>query len=296
MTFESDGPLGKAPNFSVGASDNVLLVVSGAGFVFLAITVYSIVLTKLKSREEIEEEEKDLNYDERLAAADVSTLNRAQRRARARHIMKQQRRIAPATNAGGENGEDNEEIHPHLPANETHHLSRRERQKAAKAAEREARRLFEDERRQQQQEAQKLAQREKKERERRTRQREEVERKARLEKREAEEIEAYEKWKTFLSSPDGSTVLTVKEWMEELSINRTCRLAMLSKRFRVPQQDVELRIEALLASSRITGICEEGTFTYISLNEMSLLSSWIQTRDVSSLEEIKIKLEEIIKN
>ena len=33
-----------------------------------------------------------------------------------------------------------------------------------------------------------------------------------------------------------------------------------------------------------------------TLNEMSLLSSWIQTRDVSSLEEIKIKLEEIIKN
>ena len=59
----------------------LVLVVSFGGFIFLAFTVYSIVLTKLKSRKEIEEEEQELNYEERLVAADVSTLNRAQRRA-----------------------------------------------------------------------------------------------------------------------------------------------------------------------------------------------------------------------
>ena len=200
MTATNEEPLGPVPDVSVGFSDSVLLIVSIIGSIFLAYTVHSIVYTKLKSAEEIEEEE--LTYDEQLIHADVSTLNRAQRRARARQIMKQQRRITPAaTLADVDDNNMIEDENPFEPITAAH-LSRKERQKAAKSAEKEERKLFEDERRREQQEAQKIAQKEKQERETRMMQQAEADRKARQERREAEEKAAYQKWKTFLSSPN----------------------------------------------------------------------------------------------
>ena len=68
--------------------------------------IYTVVLLKLKNRVELganEEELEEKKYEEQLTAADVSTLSRAQRRARARQIMKQQRRAAPG---GVEPGQD----------------------------------------------------------------------------------------------------------------------------------------------------------------------------------------------
>jgi hypothetical protein len=46
----------------VGVSDAILLFVSAIGFVMLAVTIYSIVLTRFKSAHEIEQEERELNY------------------------------------------------------------------------------------------------------------------------------------------------------------------------------------------------------------------------------------------
>jgi hypothetical protein len=290
MTAENEGPLGKAPDFSVGVSDTVLLLVSGAGFVFLAVTVYSIVLAKLKSSEEIEEEEKD--YDANLANADVSTLNRAQRRARARHIMKQQRRITPAGGALGENGDidDNNQVQE----NDASHLSRKDRQKAAKSAEKEERRLYENERQQQQQEAQKLAQQEKKERGRLMTEKTDEERQARYEQRMAEEMADYEKWRTFLASPDGSNVLAVKEWIAELQKSRLVYVKKLAERFDISRETVKERIQHMLASSRVTGIQDGDRFIYLSMQEMTDVASFLQARDKTSLEQIVEKIEEII--
>ena len=77
-------------DISVGFSDVALLTVSGNGFIVLAVTAYSILITRLKSTKEIQErEEEDLNYEGRLVNADVSTVNRAQRLARANDVMKQ---------------------------------------------------------------------------------------------------------------------------------------------------------------------------------------------------------------
>ena len=74
-----------------------------------------------------------------MANADVLTLNRAQRQPRARHIMKQQQQIiAPSTTAGknacgkNEKKDHEESLQPVNPL--LQHLSRKERQKAAKAA------------------------------------------------------------------------------------------------------------------------------------------------------------------
>jgi hypothetical protein len=297
MTVKNAGPFGKAPEINVGVSDAILLVVSGIGFVMLAVTMYSIIITKLKTTKEIEEEEGELNYDERLANADVSTLNRAQRRARARHIMKQQRRIAPSTTAGenahGENegeGQDHDEADPSL-----RHLSRKERQKVAKAAEKEERALFEEDRRRQHIEAQEAAQREKKERERLMGERAEEERRARQEQRQAEEMTAYEHWKTFLASPDGTTALSVKEWVKELEKTRTVLFDNLAERFQIPREDVVSRIQELLASSRITGLMEaDSRFIYISKEEMSSIASFIQTQDKVFLQQVVEKTEKII--
>ena len=56
--------------------------------------------------EEVAETEgSKLTYDERLVHANVSTLNCAQQRAQAQHIMKEQQCIALFPTAGGEGGD-----------------------------------------------------------------------------------------------------------------------------------------------------------------------------------------------
>eukprot|EP00980_Cylindrotheca_fusiformis_P008562 scaffold1820_cov129-Cylindrotheca_fusiformis.AAC.3 len=292
MTSNSDGPLGNAPDIGVGASDAALLIVSGAGFIFLAVTIYSIVLTKLKSSAEIEEEERELDYNEELANADVSTLTRAQRRARARHIMKQQRRITPVPGAPGAPEEiaENEQAQ----VNEKSQLSRKERQKAAKAAEKEERRLYENERRQEQQEAQRIAQKEKKEREKRMMQKADEERLARYEQRMKEEMENYERWRTFLASKDGRMKLTVKEWIAELRASKVVSVDKLAARFGSAENEVERRIQELLDSSRLTGILDGGKFIYLSIQEMVDIASFLQSRDTTTLEQVQNKIQEYI--
>lgn len=292
MTIENGGHPGKALDISVGASDKVLLLVSGAGFVFLAVTIYSILLTKLKSSKEIDEEEKDLNYDEKLANADVSTLNRAQRRARARHIMKQQRRIAPAVplQMGNGNFDDNAEV----AENENSQLSRKERQKAAKAAEKEERRLYENERRKQQEQAQRLAQAEKKERQKRMLEKEDEERQARCEQRVADETKEYESWRTFLVSEDRSNLLTVNEWIAELRESRLVYVNEMAGRFGLPRDQVESRIQHMLDSSRLMGILAGDRFIYVSTQEMNDIASFLQSRDKTTVKQVQEKVEAIV--
>lgn len=296
MPKGNDEPFGKAPEISVGVSDAVLLLVSGIGFVLLSVTMYSIIIARLKSREEIEEEEKDLKYEDKLANADVATLNRAQRRARAKHIMKQQRRIAPNRAIENEDGENHDEPIQNLDPS-IRHLSRKERQKAAKAAEKEERTLFEEERRRQHQEALEEAQREKKERERRLAEKAEVERRVRKEQRQSEELAAYEDWKRFLASPDLSKSLTVREWVKELENDRMVHVNQLAERFQVSTAEVVSRIQELVASFRVTGVLEaDGRFIYVSKEEMSSIASFVKTQDKVSLLQLADQISLIISN
>ena len=222
---ENDGPLGMAPDISIGASDAVLLTVSVAGFCVLAWTVYSIILTKVKSARELqkEAEEREISYDERLAQADVSTLNRAQRRARARHIMKQQRAAAAAPNhvhpmAMEVDGDEHQQQHLLLEQQQrhdedippfqdgSHHataqhlLSRKERQKAAKQVELQERRLLEEDRQKDQRKSQEAATSKRKEKERILALQVEQDRKERQEQRQADELARYRAWKIFLEN------------------------------------------------------------------------------------------------
>jgi hypothetical protein len=279
------GPFENVPDISVGFSDVALLIVSGIGFIVLAVTAYSIVITRLKSTKEIqEEEEEDLNYEDRLANADVSTLNRAQRRARANYLMKQKRKAPGVPGAENEDGqpqveEEDDDQDPSL-----RHLSREERKKAAKVAEKEERRLNEEERSRQQHEAQEAAQQEKRERLKQEAKRAEEERRLRLEQKEVQELEAYDRWKTFLQSEDLS--LSVLEWIKELQKNRTVRVDDIAGRFDVLSSEVMVRIQELLDSARLTGVLEsDGRFVYISQEELLSISSVIQGKEKISLQQ-----------
>ncbi|KAL3903581.1 MAG: hypothetical protein SGILL_010390 [Bacillariaceae sp.] len=303
---KNDGPLGKAPDISVGASDKVLLGVSIVGFAVMAYTVYSIILTKVKSSKEIEDEEKNVSFEDRLAQADVSTLTRAQRRARARHIAKQQRRVPTGIEGlgamdGEEGARDPQNPQPEeqeVPPMEdgTHHagtlrhLSRKERQKAAKEIELKERKLLEDQRRKEQLEAQEGARLKKKAKERQQAKQADEGRKRRQEQREADELTAYYKWRTFLPPPcmDGggpsepATIsITVKEWNGELQKERNVAIASLSKRFGVSDQVVEHRIHELLEEDRVAGFLDNvnGNFVHLSPNDMAELASFVESQD-----------------
>jgi hypothetical protein len=336
----NDGPFGKAPNINVGVSDAVLLFVSSIGFIMLAGTMYSIILTRLKSAKEIEQMEQDLDYIQQLANADVTTLNRAQRRARARHIMKQQRRIAPAPTVaapgnpaaaaeieGDENGDDNDNRNNNallairgLQDNDGEedddneeddddgqdqslhrHLSRKERQKAAKAAEKEERRLFEGDRQKQQRAAQETAQREKKLREQRQAELAEDQRRLRLEQKKVQEQTEFEKWKVFLASVDGTRSVLVADWISQLEKvsgvkNRTVQLSSLANEYDLPVTTVQQRIQELVDVGRVNGIFEADRqmFIYVTQGELWDMAKVIQGKDQVTLQYISMLATELM--
>ena len=319
---KNDGPLGKVQdnNMSIGASDAVLLAVSFAGFCMLAWSMYSIVLAKLKTAEELrqEAEEREISYDERLAKADVSTLNRAQRRARAKHIMKQQRRLAGADGemiddplhqeqqlvAPQQQQQHQQQQHDeHVPAfhgdshhaNTQHLLSRKERQKAAKQVELQERKLLEEDRRNEQKKAQEAAKARRKTKELHKTLQMERERKERREQQEADELANYRAWKIFLENEksirnnhdengDGqnqSNAITVQDWIGELKENRIVYLSDLADRFEVDESAVHDRIQELLDTSRLCGILEKDDSDDESSNYARFL--YISANEMSEL-------------
>ena len=265
-TGPGGGPFGDTAGNSidsigVGFSDAALLVVSIVGFCCLAVTIYSIVILRLQTREEFQKQllrdentGEALSYEERLARADVATLSRAERRARARTIMKQKRRVTPAAQqpaaqqeqqhqeegAGDDEGqegqrmlllqnerqqqdnhddggdaEEDDDDHSLLLRN-PQHASRKERQRRAKLVEKEERRVHVQERRRLQEQAQQAAQREKKERERLHARRIEEERKLQKQQYDAQEQQRQAAWNTFLSSP--KRTLPVQEWIDGMEL------------------------------------------------------------------------------
>jgi DDRGK domain len=307
---KNDGPLGKAPDIAVGASDRLLLGVSFLGFGVMAYLVYNMVLRQVKSARQMrdEERERQTTFEEKLTRADVSTLNRAQRRARARLIAKQQRRIATGQDAfmmmmddddntiidDGDQDQmlEEEDIPPFQ--EDTHHttslrhLSRKERQKAARQIELQERKVLEEERRKEQEELQKEERLKKRERERQKASQMEEERKKRQEQRAAQEMTAYHSWRIFLPRPKAGAVdekdlpkgcITVKNWKEELYKDPVVKISELSRRFWVSKQVVRERISELLETDRITGVLETDRFVFLSKDKLVALSDSLKQKD-----------------
>jgi hypothetical protein len=289
----NDGPLGKAPNIGVGFSDAFILTISLIGFVFLGWTIYSIILAKTKTARELEAEDQDVSYEDRLAQADVSTLNRSQRRARARIMMKKNRRantnqnnLVPPIEVVGDGNEQQQQQQQQQQQNllleqqqqqqhdegippfqdESHHstahtmLSRKERQKAAKQVELQERKMFEEDRRKEQQEALNAAKSKKREKEKMVAIQIEQDRKERLEQRQADGIAKYHAWRILFvennTNQNDEESITVLEWIQEMKQNRIVTLKDMATRFRVSPDRVRERIMELIHSSRISGIIE----------------------------------------
>jgi len=309
----NDGP-------SIGASDTVLVIISLIGFFSLALIIFYIILTKVKTARELREEaeEHGVSYDERLAQADVSTLSRSQRRARARYIMKQQRRanhniVHPIEDDGTEHQQQQQQ---NLLLEQQHHdenvppfqedshlttihntLSRKERQKAAKQIELQERKMYEQRRRKEQQETLNAAKSKKREKERMVTIQAERNRKERQEQRQADELAKYYAWKIlFVESKESK--ITVQKWIHEMKQNRIVKLEDLAARFGVSQDRVQERIENLITSSRISGILlepddenEQSRFIYLSSEDMINLASFVKAQAKITSKEFSLHIQ-----
>lgn len=131
----------------VALSNETILILCSFGFATLGIVLFLILRNQPKQDDEEEHTDRD-NYGDVLDQADVATLNRAQRRARAKYKMKQARRdMAPAVVArGGEGDENNMPAEEGAQADVNDNVAaiadRKERQRIAKQMERSERKIY----------------------------------------------------------------------------------------------------------------------------------------------------------
>ncbi|KAL3777450.1 hypothetical protein ACHAWO_006804 [Cyclotella atomus] len=131
-------------NYNVVLSNQTILILCTIGFASIGIAVYFLILRRVPST--VNDDHDVQNYDEFLDQSDVGTLNRAERRARAKLRMKKARRAnVPAPSAPNDaNGDaqplDVADVH-HDMVEDAAGMSRKERQKAAKALEKEERKI-----------------------------------------------------------------------------------------------------------------------------------------------------------
>lgn len=272
----ADTPLANTGEVGVGFSDTTLLVVSLVGFSVLASTMYLLIMSRLRTAKEAElSEVNEMDYDEQLDKADVATLNRAQRRARAKMIMKRQRRITPIEEqALPDNDNDNQD--PNNSTSTQRHLSRKERQRAAKETERMERRILQDDRRKQQMDAQETAKREKRERQRQLAQQADLQRQQRQQQEQERKQAAYQRWKSFLSFEDDS--LTVSEFVEYAKRKRTVELDLLADRFQTSTSAVAARIRQLVSEKRLTGIIVANrAFVYLTTGDLEKMAALVKS-------------------
>ena len=263
-----------------GFSNAALLYISIGGFSLVGMMLYGMILRKSDREEEKDDGNPNRSYEEALDDADVRTLNRAQRRARAKNRMKKNRRIDRGADgtAGGRvgdgvieaaDGDDNDAAAwdddgrtAARPASERP-MSRKERARAAKMSEREERRHFEEERRKQQREAEGAALQE-----RRAREREELEKKIEAERnREEREQTDHQVWKT---------LSTVVDYVKREKLVNMDELAI---HFGVNSTTAFKWLKELEEEKRIFGIFDNrNSFIYVSASDMRAISEILKAK------------------
>eukprot|EP00550_Attheya_septentrionalis_P004687 CAMPEP_0198291876 /NCGR_PEP_ID=MMETSP1449-20131203/9242_1 /TAXON_ID=420275 /ORGANISM="Attheya septentrionalis, Strain CCMP2084" /LENGTH=327 /DNA_ID=CAMNT_0043990561 /DNA_START=85 /DNA_END=1068 /DNA_ORIENTATION=+ len=289
---------------SLGASDMTLLVVSMVGFLCLGLLFYLSIFRGLRASSE--EEKDSVSYEDELDAADVKTLNRAQRRARAKILMKRNRRVAapvavvadPDAAADVNVDEHAEELLDILEddhANEgdeqqqqqQQHLSRKERSKVAKAMEREERRRYEETRREQLRkaddgEAKEAREAEKARKEEHARQKLLQEQ---LDLEEAKRLQYRTMFRTAHINVPQKTLL-VEDFVALCEAQRVINLDDMACQFDISIEHVIKRIEQIEEEGRITGIIDEHTFIYVSPTEMSAIANFCHRNGKVTVTEI----------
>ena len=133
----------------VAISNQTILILCSFGFATLGIVLFLLILRKRPQHDKNNDDEQDErdNYGDYLDQADIATLNRAQRRARAKYKMKQARRdMAPAVAARGGDGNDNDNIPADDVVNDNNNAAtvanRKERQRIARQMEKKERKIY----------------------------------------------------------------------------------------------------------------------------------------------------------
>lgn len=245
-----------------------------------------------------EEDGDDDGYNQLLQDADVSKLNRAQRKARAKLLMKKKRRndnnnannnqVANVDDDHGhdheQNDNDNELIPPMADTHVNQLKSRKERQKAAKEEERHYRREYEEARRtlHVQNEIKKM----------------EIKEKVMQEKKQLmdyERIIAQEEQIREWTYMFRTTDITVNDFVKELKMNQIINLDEAANKYQVSVQDLIKRLEQLEKEGRIDhGILDRNQYYYVSHDDMIEISNYIKEKEAVTLHDITLKVTQII--
>ncbi len=302
-------------DFTGGFSNSTLLIISLTGFTVLFALLAFLCHVSPADAHNDDEENDQINYDKLLEDADVSTLNRAQRRARAKLLMKKNRRlVVPDSQARPEEGQrqqvdndmqrqiiildreendvgdgDGEDDDANV-VDRTPKPSRKERQKAAKELERAERKANEEQRKRQilyEQDLRRTKEKSMKE----TKERVELERK---EKSERDFIE----WK-YMFPPSNPELeddfgVSVKEFLQELQSKQSLCLSETADRFSVSIDHLVRRIQKLEDDGRIFhGIMniENDSYILVTTDCFRRVKDLIDTKGSVSLTEIAGELE-----
>lgn len=298
---QQSDPTGGLSNFS-------LLLISLNGLTVIVI-ILIIICHRAPSQEyhsSLQQNNQDnIPYEQALEDADVSLLNRAQRRARAKLLMKKSRRLDTGgiigTAAGG--GEHVQE-HDHVPNHDNDHpigqhnenaeqghriiLTRKERQKVAKQIERMERHANSERARQQQQQEQTMYELKQQKLQMAQLQQMEKEKRYNLEKERQNLHRVY-----MFPDTDLDTRVTIDEFIKELEVDPIISLEETAEEFQVSQQDLVHRLQELERDGRIPhGIWnrQRGEYLYVGENTMDRMAHYIMEQGAVSLTDIRKEL------
>ena len=293
---------------SVALSDKTLLAVSLAGFIVLATTVYLLIIRPSLTSEELDEHE-GINYDDELDHADVRTLNRAQRRARARNRMKKNRRVDPRTpgqlhhHEDLDEGADADEANGGAAAQQQlidideaaavpdgndssqQHLSRKERARLAKDIEREERKLFEKERQEQRRKAEAAAAVERREREKEREALAQEERRRREAEAHDRELADHREWMLMFADSRNNDA-TVKDFICKAKNEKIWSVEDISREYGVSSEEVEVRLRQLLCDDRMFGVVSNGNFIYLEVEDMVEIAGFLKRNGRTTLSDL----------
>ena len=316
--------MGRDPDFTasptpkgmlVGVSNLSLLLISSIGFGILGIALYVLILRPSAGATDGDNSDDGelRNYEEQLDGADVRTLNRAQRRLRARNHMKKNRRMAQQEVAGRDAGAaaagvadqllleeemgfaagDGGAGHEGDEQRQQQHLSRKERARLAKTAEKEERQLYEEERREARKFADAKAAVDRREREKEREATAEEERRRREAEGKERELAEHNEWVRVFAF--AAVQRTVKEFVAEAQQRKVWPVNDIADTFAVTPEQVVARLEQLMSENRLAGsIVSQGTLIYIGRSEMQELAKFLLRNGNTSLPELSDEVRRIV--
>lgn len=172
--------------------------------------------------------------------------------------------------------------HNHQPT-----LSRKERQRLAKAAEREERKVLEEERREQQKLAQEEAHRRKLERQKlQARQQQQAKEREQYERTLAEKARQ-EAWETFLHNVHTGTKLSMDDWLDRCEHNPLVHLDALATELDLSLTEVKHAIDKAVQDHRVVGVFyDESLFVVFNQTKLDDLVTLIQQKGEMNAIEI----------